>query len=757
MAKSFSPIVLFCDSAPPPSLRLDHDEHPPSTSKDPMDMDIDSSDARAQSMAIKGSRTSDSASMVSPPSSYSSSSSTSLDALARTMSPARIDVQRKSIQRMIQRNSLLWWELVRYTRNLERNEREQEQVKEAEQQLQLVDQQNTSSKPKVVHYYHHHHHHHHPTLPPLDPKQHSLTSSRSMPSLKTKHSSRPHPYEYLANVDGELQSQAHRSREDGDRRLSSLPFDSNDYADQTLERDRTGHARRYSGSRFGYRSASCTPSPSLSPSPSPTRPSFDSAAWVPQSYPHHKSRHQQRQPSDKSRPSQHHRVQGSADDFSRHSYSQQYQQPYDSRAGSGYDQEAQAPASAASTPLAKKLPPMDVGSPYTLLPPSPLASAGLYSSGPSSAASSPRSREQSSSTTTHCYTQHQHQHQQQQHQQHQHQPQRDVHYSSSHSYQRSYPALQHETGPTAYRPRGADHTSLAPHAQDPHQQHPQHSHHHHHHQQQQQRRQHSPSRQSPVQHHSSTDSLPRPIPVKPTSLHSNPSTTSPLATSSAHPQGRSSALTPPSHPPSAADPTHNSNSSHGNAPNTTTNNSNAANTGNMDPNRRRRGNLPKSVTSVLKTWLVQNAIHPYPTEEEKMRLSEETHLSMNQISNWFINARRRILQPILVEAAAAAVAGTDAPVENVLIVRKGKGSRMQVEMESASASSSSTATATLNSVAAASSSSSANAAAATTSATTTTGSTTATATTTSSTIEGDSVTKQDARSESSPSLPPSAP
>ncbi|KAI9236510.1 MAG: Homeodomain-like protein, partial [Podila humilis] len=64
------------------------------------------------------------------------------------------------------------------------------------------------------------------------------------------------------------------------------------------------------------------------------------------------------------------------------------------------------------------------------------------------------------------------------------------------------------------------------------------------------------------------------------------------------------------------------------------------------PNRKRRGNLPKSVTSVLKNWLVQNAIHPYPTEDEKIKLAEATHLSLNQISNWFINARRRILQPI---------------------------------------------------------------------------------------------------------------
>ncbi|KAF9146138.1 hypothetical protein BGX30_003994 [Mortierella sp. GBA39] len=106
-------------------------------------------------------------------------------------------------------------------------------------------------------------------------------------------------------------------------------------------------------------------------------------------------------------------------------------------------------------------------------------------------------------------------------------------------------------------------------------------------------------------------------------------------------------------------------------PSSTHTDPNSTNGGNVDPNRKRRGNLPKSVTSVLKSWLVQNAIHPYPTEEEKMRLSEATQLSMNQISNWFINARRRILQPILHEAAAAAVAGTDAPVENVLIVRKG--------------------------------------------------------------------------------------
>jgi hypothetical protein len=39
--------------------------------------------------------------------------------------------------------------------------------------------------------------------------------------------------------------------------------------------------------------------------------------------------------------------------------------------------------------------------------------------------------------------------------------------------------------------------------------------------------------------------------------------------------------------------------------------------------------------------------HPYPTEDEKKVISQQTGLSLLQINNWFINARRRILQPML--------------------------------------------------------------------------------------------------------------
>ncbi|PLW56576.1 hypothetical protein PCANC_01469 [Puccinia coronata f. sp. avenae] len=60
---------------------------------------------------------------------------------------------------------------------------------------------------------------------------------------------------------------------------------------------------------------------------------------------------------------------------------------------------------------------------------------------------------------------------------------------------------------------------------------------------------------------------------------------------------------------------------------------------------RRRGKLPSAVTTILKGWLMAHTTHPYPTEEEKKKLCQETNLTMNQVSNWFINARRRILVP----------------------------------------------------------------------------------------------------------------
>lgn len=68
--------------------------------------------------------------------------------------------------------------------------------------------------------------------------------------------------------------------------------------------------------------------------------------------------------------------------------------------------------------------------------------------------------------------------------------------------------------------------------------------------------------------------------------------------------------------------------------------------------RKRRGNLPKETTDKLRTWFVAHLQHPYPTEDEKQDLMRQTGLQMNQISNWFINARRRQLPAIINNARA---------------------------------------------------------------------------------------------------------
>ncbi|XP_064644786.1 uncharacterized protein LOC135498448 [Lineus longissimus] len=53
--------------------------------------------------------------------------------------------------------------------------------------------------------------------------------------------------------------------------------------------------------------------------------------------------------------------------------------------------------------------------------------------------------------------------------------------------------------------------------------------------------------------------------------------------------------------------------------------------------------LPKEAVASMMAWLREHRNNPYPNEEEKEQLLQDTKISTNQLNYWFTNARRRIL------------------------------------------------------------------------------------------------------------------
>ncbi|XP_077993408.1 homeobox protein Meis1-like isoform X6 [Glandiceps talaboti] len=83
---------------------------------------------------------------------------------------------------------------------------------------------------------------------------------------------------------------------------------------------------------------------------------------------------------------------------------------------------------------------------------------------------------------------------------------------------------------------------------------------------------------------------------------------------------------------------------------------------NDDPSRKnkKRGIFPKAATNIMRAWLFQHLTHPYPSEEQKKQLAQDTGLTILQVNNWFINARRRIVQP-MIDQSNRAVGAAGAP------------------------------------------------------------------------------------------------
>lgn len=63
--------------------------------------------------------------------------------------------------------------------------------------------------------------------------------------------------------------------------------------------------------------------------------------------------------------------------------------------------------------------------------------------------------------------------------------------------------------------------------------------------------------------------------------------------------------------------------------------------------QRKTTSLPASTVEYLKAWMMspEHIAHPYPTEHEKAKIMEDTGIEIKQLTNWFVNNRKRYWKP----------------------------------------------------------------------------------------------------------------
>lgn len=57
--------------------------------------------------------------------------------------------------------------------------------------------------------------------------------------------------------------------------------------------------------------------------------------------------------------------------------------------------------------------------------------------------------------------------------------------------------------------------------------------------------------------------------------------------------------------------------------------------------------MPSGAKRILENWMYDHRFYCYPSKADKQMLSIKTGLSVQKISNWFINSRRRLLPKML--------------------------------------------------------------------------------------------------------------
>mmetsp|Transcript_21206 Transcript_21206/g.29710 ORF Transcript_21206/g.29710 Transcript_21206/m.29710 type:complete len:403 (-) Transcript_21206:297-1505(-) len=62
---------------------------------------------------------------------------------------------------------------------------------------------------------------------------------------------------------------------------------------------------------------------------------------------------------------------------------------------------------------------------------------------------------------------------------------------------------------------------------------------------------------------------------------------------------------------------------------------------------RKSSSLPTETVEYLKAWMMspEHVAHPYPTEQEKEQIMRDTGIELKQLTNWFVNNRKRYWKP----------------------------------------------------------------------------------------------------------------
>jgi hypothetical protein len=63
--------------------------------------------------------------------------------------------------------------------------------------------------------------------------------------------------------------------------------------------------------------------------------------------------------------------------------------------------------------------------------------------------------------------------------------------------------------------------------------------------------------------------------------------------------------------------------------------------------KRKSASLPSETVEYLKAWMMspEHIAHPYPTEQEKVDIMKDTKIELKQLTNWFVNNRKRYWKP----------------------------------------------------------------------------------------------------------------